>query len=103
MIKISVIIPAYNADKTIAQNLEAILRQKGLKEKPEVIVVDDGSTDSTESIVKSYPEVIIVKQNNAGPATARNTGAKLAKGDILVFTDSDTVPHENWLKELTAP
>ncbi len=103
MIKISVIIPAYNADKTIAQNLEAILRQKGLKEKPEVIVVDDGSTDSTESIVKSYPEVIIVKQNNAGPATARNTGAKLAKGGILVFTDSDTVPHENWLKELTAP
>lgn len=103
MTKISVIIPAYNSAKTIVKTIEAIKEQIGLSEQPEIIVVDDGSKDETLEILNKFKNITVIAQNNSGPATARNAGAKMAKGDILVFTDSDTVPHNNWLKELTSP
>ena len=103
MNKISVIIPAYNAQNTIKQTIEAILTQVGLSEKPEIIVVDDGSNDNTIKILNKYSDIKIISQKNKGPASARNRGALLSTGQILVFTDSDTIPHKNWLFELTNP
>lgn len=100
---ISVIIPAYNAAKTIRNTVEAVISPKGLPAKPEIIVVDDGSNDDTVKILKDYPDVITITQPNSGPATARNTGAFFSKGEIVVFTDSDTIPHPDWLYELTKP
>lgn len=95
---ISIIIPAYNAQTTITKTLEACLSQNCPYEY-EIIVVDDGSTDSTADIVKSYP-VRHIYQKNAGPAKARNTGWKASTGEIVCFTDSDCIPHLNWVSTL---
>ena len=96
---ISIIIPAYNAEKTIGQCLKALLEQSFPADAYEVIVVDDGSTDKTGEIVRGY-NVRYLRQDNRGPATARNKGAEEAKGDIILFTDSDCAPDKDWVKEM---
>jgi glycosyltransferase involved in cell wall biosynthesis len=95
---ISIVIPAYNAQATISKTIEACLKQKCSCDY-EVIVVDDGSTDETASIIKSYP-VKYIYQENGGPAKARNTGWKVSKGDIICFTDSDCVPEIHWVAKI---
>ena len=98
--KASIIIPAYNNEKTIQECLRACKQQTV---KPlEIIVIDDGSTDRTMELAKSE-NVIVFSQKNSGPAKARNLGAEKSKGDILIFTDSDCVPEKNWLKEMLSP
>lgn len=97
--KISIIIPAYNAERTIAQTIRAALCQD--TDLPvEVIVVDDGSTDKTAKIIQSFPSVIYLRQENAGPAAARNTGWRHSRGEIVFFTDSDCVPHPDWVRKM---
>ncbi len=98
-ITVSVIVPAYNAAATIGKTLEALSKQNCFQPF-EVIVVDDGSSDNTADIVSSFALVRYVRQDNAGPASARNHGAQLAQGEYLAFTDSDCIPHENWIAEL---
>lgn len=95
--KVSVIIPAYNAQETIKALLDVLLDQDLSKNEFEIIVVDDGSTDKTGFRVKKYP-VVYFKQKNKGAGAARNLGAKKAKGEILVFVDSDCLVPDNWLK-----
>ena len=94
---VSIIIPAHNAEATLAKCLEACLEQTHLE--IEVIVVDDGSTDATARIAQGFP-VHYVRQENRGPAAARNRGATEAKGDILAFTDADCVPEPCWIERL---
>ena len=96
---VSVIVPTYNASATIGQTLEALSRQD-CSQVFEVIVVDDGSVDDTARIVGSFSSVKYIHQDNAGPACARNHGAKLAQGEYLAFTDSDCIPHKNWISLL---
>jgi glycosyltransferase involved in cell wall biosynthesis len=93
MILYSVIVPAYNAESTIGKCLDALERQNIPRDEYEVIVVDDGSTDNMPGIVKRFP-VKYISQQNKGPASARNRGAGEAKGEIILFTDSDCVPRE---------
>jgi glycosyltransferase involved in cell wall biosynthesis len=89
---VSCIVPAFNSARYIAETLDAIFAQTY---RPiEVIVVDDGSTDGTDEIVARYGESIsCVRQRNAGPATARNRGWKLAQGDFIAFCDADDLWH----------
>lgn len=104
---VSIIIPAYNAEKSIVHTLEATLHAASIyrnsyaaqDETPlvEILVVDDGSTDSTKAKVLAFPTVKYLFQENAGPAKARNLGAAEARGTILFFTDSDCRPHEDWI------
>jgi cellulose synthase/poly-beta-1,6-N-acetylglucosamine synthase-like glycosyltransferase len=101
--QVSVIIPAYNTEKTISKTLQAVLSQDFPKNQFEVLVVDDGSTDNTKKIVSKFKRVKLISIRHSGPAKARNTGAKLAKGEIIVFTDSDCIPKKNWLKSLVLP
>ena len=68
----------------------------------EVILVDDGSSDDTAELARRF-EVQVVVQENRGPATARNVGAKMAKGDVLVFTDSDCTLDVDFLKYMISP
>lgn len=87
---VSVIIPAYNAEKYIKEAIESVLNQT--YKNIELIVVDDGSTDNTAEIVKKYlndPRVKYIYQENKGLAGARNTGIKKAKGDYIAFLDAD--------------
>jgi glycosyltransferase involved in cell wall biosynthesis len=86
---ISVIMPAYNRADYIRQAVESVLSQEG---PPfELIVVDDGSTDSTPDIVRGYPfeSVRLLRQENQGPGAARNAGLKIARGELIAFLDSD--------------
>lgn len=95
---VSVVIPAHNAEKTIGQTIEACINQD-YGENFEIIVVNDGSTDNTERVVKRCP-VKYIAQKNAGPAAARNRGWKASRGEIICFIDSDCVPNSNWLSTL---
>jgi glycosyltransferase involved in cell wall biosynthesis len=99
---ISVVVPAYNAERTIRECLDALVSQD-YPGTYEIIVVDDGSKDTTPDIVSEYPAVKLLRQANAGPAAARNRGAQAACGDIILFTDSDCVPEKDWMREMLAP
>ncbi len=94
----SVVIPAYNAEATIAKLLDSLMHQRF--DGFEVLVVDDGSTDRTSEIAKSYPFRLIENRCNKGPAFCRNTGVRNAKGGIVVFTDSDCRVAHDWLQKI---
>lgn len=95
-LSVSVIIPAYNREALLNEAIDSVLQQD--HQTKEIIVVDDGSTDSTATIAKSYGEPVrYVYQSNAGPAAARNLGITLAKNDVIGFLDSDDVWAENTL------
>ncbi len=100
--RISVIVPAYNARKSIGECLDALMSQGYQRSAYEVIVVDDGSTDGTGDVVRAYP-VKYLFQKNQGPATARNAGARAAQGEILLFTDADCAPTADWIQEMARP
>lgn len=93
---VSVIIPAYNCEKTIGFAIKALQNQT--LASLQIIVVDDGSTDKTAIKIKSFPKVTYVYQGNSGPAAARNSGAKIAKGEFIFFTDSDCLARPDWLE-----
>lgn len=98
--KLSIIIPAYNAEAYLPQCLDSILAQ----ERPgcEVIVVDDGSTDGTAALLEHYPDVKVVHQENRGMSTARNRGLDEARGEYILFVDSDDLLTDGALKTLVA-
>ncbi|MBD3267271.1 glycosyltransferase, partial [bacterium] len=83
----TVIIPVFNGEKKLPLTLNSLQRQT--HESYEIIVVDDASTDNTVQVASEGGAKIIRLGLNMGPATARNKGAKLAKGHYLLFTDSD--------------
>jgi glycosyltransferase involved in cell wall biosynthesis len=100
--RVSVVIPAFNAGTTLSGTLTALGRQTLPAGTVEVIVVDDGSTDDTSDKAAGYP-VTLLRQPNQGPAVARNTGAAVARGDILVFTDADCEPAPDFLAAILVP
>lgn len=88
IIRVSTVIPAYNAERTIAHALESALAQTC--DGHEIVVVNDGSTDSTAAILEKYRERIrVVNQPNRGPSAARNAGVAEARGTFVAFLDSD--------------
>ncbi len=101
-VRYSVIVPAYNAEKTLPHTLEALRRQTVPPTEYEIIVVDDGSTDRTAQIAEQFG-VRVIRQPNQGPAAARNTGVQAAQGDIVLFTDADCAPRPDWLERMVAP
>jgi glycosyltransferase involved in cell wall biosynthesis len=85
---VSVVIPTYNRSSFIGGAVENVLEQTYLN--TEIIVIDDGSTDDTLTILKKFRDRIrVVSQANAGPAAARNRGVEIARGEIIAFQDSD--------------
>lgn len=94
----SIVVPAYNAEKTLPGTLTACLVQSV---PCEVIVVDDGSTDATPGVAAGFP-VKYLRQDNKGPAAARNLGWRSAAGETVFFTDSDCVPEKDWVKKLAS-
>lgn len=104
----SVIVPVYNGMATIGQCLDALARQTLPSPYYELIVVDDGSTDATDTTVvdwsKANPTVRckLIRQTNQGPAAARNRGAQVSQGELLLFTDADCRPVAHWVETLVA-
>ncbi|MCK5043484.1 glycosyltransferase family 2 protein [Candidatus Pacearchaeota archaeon] len=97
---VSVIIPTYNEEKDVEDCLKS-LRSQSIK-NVEIVIVDDGSTDSTIKLAEKY-KIKILKQNHQGPGAARNFGAKNALGNILIFIDADMAFDKNYLKNLIKP
>jgi len=99
---ISVIVCTHNRSKKLLDTLNAIENQTLSKEKYELIVVNDGSTDDTAEILENFEKntklnMKIIQQGDSGLAVSRNAGLKYAKGDLIAFTDDDCIPDKDWL------
>jgi|Deesub1362A_J573_1020465.scaffolds.fasta_scaffold00004_250 glycosyltransferase involved in cell wall biosynthesis len=94
---VSVVIPTYNSARTIQATLDSVLQQTVPPD--EILILDDGSTDNTLSILDSYKSsVIIFQQKNKGVASARNFLCKQARGDLIAFLDHDDIWHPKYLE-----
>ena len=94
------VLPAYNAESHLKEALDSVFAQSY---RPiEVVVVDDGSTDATAEIVKGFPDVRYVCQNNRGPSAARNAAIGIAQGALIAFIDADDVWEPAKLNEQVA-
>ncbi len=92
---VSVVICAYNAERTMLPCLESLRRLK--YPNCEVVIVDDGSRDRTADIAMDFPEFRLIRQPNKGLSVARNVGLHAARGEIIAYTDSDCVVDPDWL------
>lgn len=101
---VSIIVPVYNAEKYLGECIESILGQS--YQDIECVLIDDGSADTSPAICSRYAEkdsrVIFCRQKNEGVSAARNHGLEIAKGDLILFADSDDVLKNNMVEELTA-
>ena len=98
--KVSIIIPAYNAEKTIQSTLMSIINQTYLNY--ECIVIDDGSHDRTVECVRAVVDdrIRLVSQKNRGPSSARNHGLDISQGDYICFIDADDIVAADYLEKL---
>jgi len=101
--KVSIIIPAYNEEKSIAKTIESALSLEYNKENLEIIVIDDGSRDNTYEIARKFessnnPKIFVFTRKNGGKGSALNFGIERASGEIIVTMDADTFVNPNALK-----
>lgn len=100
---ISVIIPVYNAEKTISRTLDSFLNQN--YDQYEIICINDGSTDNTVEIINKYiikhKNISLISKNNEGPSSARNLGLKKSKGQYVMFADADDTVSNDCLKVMS--
>lgn len=101
--RISVVIPSYARPTALRRCLTALSAQTLPREHYEVIVVDDGSPVPLEDVTAACRgplDLTLLRQQNAGPGAARNRGAAIARGELLVFTDDDCLPDPDWLEAM---
>lgn len=96
--KISAIICTFNREEYLGGAIESLINQT--LDEYEIIVVDNASSDRTKEIATSYPQVTYIYEPVQGLSIARNTGAKIAKADILAYLDDDAEASKNWLDEI---
>ena len=103
--RFSVVVPTYQRPRQLAACLEALAALDYPLDRYEVIVVDDGSSQPPEDVVRGFRhrlDVSLLSRPHGGPALARNSGAAQARGDWLAFTDDDCAPARDWLRLLAA-
>lgn len=93
---VSVLLPVYNGAAHLAAAVDSVLRQTFTRF--ELIAVDDGSTDGSAAMLRSYPAVCLVEQPNRGVAAARNAGLNMARGEFIAFIDQD----DTWMPDKLA-
>ena len=101
----SIVIPTYNRPDRLAACLRSLTQLDYPCDRFEVVIIDDGSPTLMDTVVdpfRSSLNLTLLRQDNAGPATARNAGAQAAKGEFLAFTDDDCMPSADWLSGLAA-
>ena len=94
---LSVVIPAYNEEKLLGRCLQAVSNQTFPREKYEILVIDNNSSDKTAEIAKNAGATVMHYKEKQGFSVAKQYGAAQAKADIIAFTDADSVPDKNWL------
>src|SRR3989344_3146720 len=101
--KASIVVPAYNEERDIKQCIASIFNSTYPKNKLEIIVVDDGSTDNTLKIIKKYKNVRVLKQNHLGKVEALNLGALESSHEFILTIDADTILDKECIMELLKP
>ena len=96
---VSIVVPFHNEEKHIEECIQTLLSLDYPKDRYEILMVDNNSTDRSVEIVKSYPEVHLLHEKNQGDFAARNLGVASSRGEIIAFTDSDTAPCPDWLNQ----
>ncbi len=99
---VSIIVPAFNAQKTIEKCINALINLNYDKSFYEIILVDNNSTDRTVELVERFSEVKCIKEPRQGRSYARNTGAQKAVGELLAFVDADVFVDPLWLDHLVS-
>src|ERR1039458_10266218 len=97
---VSIIIPAFNEEQSIRQCLDSLVRMGSPRESFEVIVVDNGSTDRTPEVVRSYSgalDLTVLAKADAHVSALRNVGALHARGSTFAFLDADCTVPPGWL------
>src|SRR3989344_6574852 len=100
--KITVLIPAYNEEKTISKTINSVLNLNYPKDKLEIIVIDDSSKDKTGEVVKGFKQVKLVynKHKGVGKASALNAGLRYSSGEFLAVVDADSEVEKDSLIKL---
>ncbi len=104
--KLSIIIPVFNEEKTIKEILSRVLKESISDVEKDIIVVDDGSTDNTKEILKSFKNKdikIFFHNKNLGKGAAVKTGVKNSKGDYIIIQDADLEYHPKYINSLIRP
>jgi len=100
MIKVSIIVPFYNAEQYVTRCIEGLLQQSYPREQYEILMIDNNSTDASAERVRQYPSVRLLFEAKQAAYAARNRGLHEAKGEVIAFTDADCVPSHDWLHEV---
>ncbi len=98
--RVSVIVPARNAARTIEECLVSLANLDYQKDRLEILMVDNGSTDETRELASRFPVTVLTQDRTRSSYAARNAGLARATGDIVAFTDSDCVVTQGWLRNL---
>ncbi len=96
MVDASIVIPAYNEEKYLEKTLKSLKNQKTKKDY-EIIVVDNESTDRTKEIAEKYADIVLSEKEHI-ISKVRQTGAKKAKGEVILSASADSIYHKNWLE-----
>lgn len=102
MFQVAVVIPVWNGEAVLGRCIDALMCQTVPRQAVQLIVVDNGSTDSTLAIAHSYQGVEVLQELRPGSYAARNTGIAQVKAPITAFTDADCVPAPDWLERVLA-
>ena len=96
----SVIVPCFNNERHLRRCIEALFAQTCPKDRYEVILIDNNSTDRSLEIARSFPELVVLEEEIQSSYAARNRGVRQSRGEILAFTDSDCEVSPTWLEEI---
>lgn len=101
--KVSVIIPVYNAEQYLERCLKAVLSQT--HEDLEIILINDGSTDGSGAIIRACHDdrIVVIEKKNGGVSAARNDGLRKATGECIVFVDADDYPEPAYIEKWQRP
>ncbi|MGD2147296.1 MAG: glycosyltransferase [Anaerolineae bacterium] len=98
---VTVVVPAYNAESTIAECIHSLLVLDYPQDQRELIVVDNASTDATAQVLEQLGgRIVALTESKRGPSAARNRGVRAATGEVVAFTDSDCVVDRDWLRRI---
>lgn len=96
---VSIIVPVYNGALVIEKNIQSLLDQDYPKDRYEIIIVDNGSSDMTRELVKKYPVILLQENEIQTSYAARNKGIMRAQGSIIAFTDADCGVQPDWISQ----
>jgi len=97
---VSVVVPFFNSELHLADCVESLLGQRDTGGPCEVILVDNGSTDSSASVAARFSDVVVLEEPAPGAYAARNTGIRRARAPLIAFTDADCVVAPDWLRSI---